>query len=272
MPSPTPSQVETALRSVNASFARLNGMSGAHMLDLYGRTAVVAAAAAPRPSQLSRKPSKRLPLSEATRALIRQAHSKLPREALGSLPGSAAASQPGSPALPLGLGGASLAPSRTPSLSFGQGGMLQPSALTGALSRQATVRFDVSADGQPAAGGSGPSRLQPPSRSASALGSRVAAAGVLHIPDEPDERADRLLPYRRLVIRTGSEPALAASPPPSGALPSGEIEPVVDAGSNAALAGVPPAAVPGPSGAGAVMRSGVSASGRDWGHITPSSE
>lgn len=185
---PLRAQVETQLRQVNAQFARLNGMSGAHMLDLYGRTAVVAPPPAAPAAALQRKASKRLPLSEATRALIRQAHSKLPRDVLGgSLPGSQAASQPGSPPVGGAAAGALLASqpaSRTPSASFGAGGVLH---LGGALSRQATVRFDMPQQaGQAAAGGAG-----------QAGGSRPPAAagpgGVLHIPDE---REDRLLPYR----------------------------------------------------------------------------
>eukprot|EP00887_Chlorella_sp_A99_P007742 scaffold20.g7742.t1 len=60
-------QVETQLRDVNAAFARLNGLSGAHALDLYGRTTI---------------------RQETAPALIKHAHTRLP---LG-LSGSGAAS------------------------------------------------------------------------------------------------------------------------------------------------------------------------------------
>lgn len=258
-------QVETQLREVNAHFARLNGMSGAHMLDLYGRTAAQQAAAPPSAPALARKPSKRLALSESTRALIRQAHSKIPKEALAGLSGSQAGSQPGSP--PVG-GVAPQLPSapvsRTPSVSQGPGGALQ---LGGELSRQpTTVRFDMT-------GGGG----SPVARAASAL---AAQPGVLQIPDE---REDRLLPYRcaalalacwrgfglasesdsqtaaampirphrRLVIRTSSEPSWASPPPLAGAAAaapasSDEIQPD-----------------------SAELSAGSGRSGRDWGHIPP---
>lgn len=168
-PSPSHPQVETQLRQVNAQFARLNDTSGAHVLDLYGRTAVV-----PRPEEppeqaaLQRKASKRIALSETTRALIRQAHSKLPREMLGgSLPGSQAASQPGSPPVAAGRGGPGAAAAfGTPSVSFERGGL----GAAGAV-------------GQAAAAGSRPGTSQGP-------------GGVLRIPEESDERAQRLLPYR----------------------------------------------------------------------------
>ncbi len=166
VPSPTPPrlQVETQLRQVNAQFARLNDTSGAHVLDLYGRTAVVPRTEEPQEqAALQRKASKRMQLSETTRALIRQAHSKLPRDMLGgSLPGSQAASQPGSP--PVGGGARG-----TPSVSF-----RQPAAATGAAVGQAAVAQ---------AAGSRPGTAQGP-------------GGVLRIPEESDERAQRLLPYR----------------------------------------------------------------------------
>lgn len=263
-------QVETQLRQVNAQFARLNGMSGAHMLDLYGRTAVQAPAAPPPQPALARKASKRLPLSETTRALIRQAHSRLTQ--VGSLPGSQAASQPGSPQrLPERSGASgSQGPSRSPSLSLAQPG----------ISRTSTVRFDVPPGGT-ATHGSLPVPDQQAAGSARG-GSASAAAGVLHIPAERDaDREERLLPYRRLVIRTGQEA-------PGSQLEAGAPDPLVVAAT--AVPQASPAAAPrssseiqpvepsGPSGDAAVagrlpqgpMRA--SASGRDWGHITPSSE
>lgn len=168
-------QVETQLRQVNAHFARLNGMSGAHMLDLYGRTAVQQAAAAAPAQALSRKASKRLPLSETTRALLRQAHSKVSPEVLAGLAGS----QPSSP--PVGAAGQlpSAPASRTPSITMGSGGVLQ---LGGNLLRQATVRFDVPVAAQ--------------QQQQQAMPQRSASAGVLHIPDESSAQEDRLLPYR----------------------------------------------------------------------------
>ena len=283
-------QVETQLRQVNAQFARLNGMSGAHMLDLYGRTAVQAPAApAPQPA-LTRKPSKRLPLSETTRALIRQAHSRLPRDALGSLPGSQAASQPGSPPVRLEGSGpsGSEAPSRSPSLGLHQ---------AGGISRASTVRFDV-----PPGSAAAPGVLPVPDQQAqqaqqaaagapSRSGSARAAAGVLHIPAERDaEREERLLPYRRLVIRTGQE--AAGAPLPGGQLAApGAPDPLVVAATALPQARPAAAGAAAPRGSGeiqpaeALQPSGESAlggrlpqgpmrasgSGRDWGHITPSS-
>ncbi|RMZ56390.1 hypothetical protein APUTEX25_004773, partial [Auxenochlorella protothecoides] len=58
-------QVETQLREVSASFARLNGMAGAHALDLYGRTTADEGAAPARRTDLVRRASKRVPLSSA---------------------------------------------------------------------------------------------------------------------------------------------------------------------------------------------------------------
>lgn len=176
-----PAQVETQLRQVNAHFARLNGMSGAHVLDLYGRTAAQQAAPSAPQQALSRKPSARLPLRDSTRELIRQAHSKL------------LSYQPGSPSAAGGVSGSqpgSFLPSRAPSLTFGQGGGAPPLGLgSGSMSRHATVRFDVpGTDAQaPASPKAGGQRLV--QRVASASG----AGGVLQIPDE---REERLQPYR----------------------------------------------------------------------------
>lgn len=55
--------METQLRDVNAQFARLNGLSAAHALDLYGRNTIRQEQATPEQPVLQRKPSKRLPLS-----------------------------------------------------------------------------------------------------------------------------------------------------------------------------------------------------------------
>ena len=178
---------------MNIQFARLNGMSGAHMLDLYGRTAVQQAApSAPQP-ELQRKPSKRLPLKEATRVLLRQAHSKLPQGSLGSLSGS----QPGSPQVaPPGGATAGGAPSGLGSRPGGDGAAAaaasQPPSRTPSslvpVSRQGTVRFDVPPNGgEPEGGG------EPAQHSASAFAAAAATPRVLHIPDE---REERLLPYR----------------------------------------------------------------------------
>ena len=165
--------METQLRQVNAHFARLNGMSGAHMLDLYGRTTANRAPPAAAAPSLQRKASKRLPLREATRALLRQAHSKLPQGVAAGLlqprspeRGSLDGSQPGSAP-------ASATTSRTPSLSFANGG--GPGVLGVTLPRQATVRFDV------------------PAGEAAGVPRTASASGVLQVPDE---REERLLPYR----------------------------------------------------------------------------
>lgn len=60
-------QVETQLRDVNARFARLYGVSGAHALDLYGRTNLPKspAPAAPEASGVARRTGKRLPISSS---------------------------------------------------------------------------------------------------------------------------------------------------------------------------------------------------------------
>lgn len=182
---PTLAQVETQLRQVNAQFARLNDTSGAHVLDLYGRTAAMPRADEPQQqAALQRKASKRIPISETTRALIRQAHSKLPREMLGgSLPGSQAASQPSSP--PVGGSRGGLGAFGTPSVSFDR-------AIQGA--RGAAGRPAAAA--QPA--GSRPGTTQGP-------------GGVLRIPEESDERAQRLLPYRCAHVQPAAACGLGAA-------------------------------------------------------------
>lgn len=195
--------METQLRQVNAQFARLNGMSGANVLDLYGRTAAQQLAPAVAAPELRRAASKRLPLRETTRALLRQAHSKLPQSSLGSPAGGDGA---GFESLPGSVAG-SLPVSRMPSTTAGQGPGLSGAnlglSMGGAMSRQATVRFDVPSGGSGEAGvvprissarfasergaGGGP-RVVPRVASAGAVG-----AGVLQIPDE---REERLQPYR----------------------------------------------------------------------------
>lgn len=292
-------QVETQLRQVNAHFARLNGMSGAHVLDLYGRTtANRLGPVAAQPAQ-SRKASKRLPLREATRQLIRQAHSKLPQ---GSSVGGGGTPPPGSPpGNRSSADGGSLPPSQTVSFNASRApssatafGITPPAAAAGelsaAVSRQATVRFDVG-PGE----GQAPAVRRISSASATSAGGRGGgrgASGVLHIPDE---REERLQPYRRLVIRTGSEPsmerpALAAASEVAGApdggggflmrrqTSAGEIH--VDVATDEVEGGGSgPAAVLGSRPAPAALDQEpqhttlrVSASGRDWGHITPSGE
>lgn len=59
--------METQLRDVNARFARLYGMSGAHALDLYGRTNLPRGPAAKEPEKpgAGRRPGKRLPISSS---------------------------------------------------------------------------------------------------------------------------------------------------------------------------------------------------------------
>ena len=181
-------QVETQLRHVNAHFARLNGMSGAHGLDLYGRTAALLTAPAAPPPALQRKPSKRLPLREETRALLRQAHGKTApsqqqqQQQQGSLPGS-----PGGTSSQQLL--TQLA-SRTPSITLAPGGV------PAGMSRQSTVRFDIpmhEASQGAGGGGAGPQALTGLGMRHSHSYGGGAPAGVLQIPDE---RQERLEPYR----------------------------------------------------------------------------
>ena len=175
-------QVETQLRDVNARFARLNGLSGAHVLDLYGRTSERQEALSARASALARKPTRNQGMSRSAKALVRQAHSRL---LLGG--GSVDGGSPGPLARLAGGGSAggsvagSMPASRVPSLTPSR---LSLDGRPGAASladpatapRQATVRFDVP---------SSPGR-----------GAGVAPPGVLHVPPSLDEREERLLPYR----------------------------------------------------------------------------
>jgi hypothetical protein len=262
-------QVEAALRQVNAHFARLNGVGGAHTLDLYGRTTAARPAAAAAQPAAARKAGKRLPLREATRELIRQAHSKRPA-------GGDSTGGPASPARRDSLEGGSLPPSAAPSLpasrtpSFTVGARAAQGVLGlpgGALSRQATVRFDM-----------GPAQQQGPPGVPRPASAAAAPPGVLRIPEQ---REERLLPYRRLMVRTGSEPgepsSLAAADEGgqgSQRSPGFLLQRQASAGEIQEEAAGAPAAAEAPAEArrGGHTTLRMSASGRDWGHITPSSE
>ena len=78
-------QIEEQLRSVNARFSRLSGVSGAHAygLDLYGRMppAKHASPHSKSGNKLQRRSSRKLPLPESTQALVHQASIQATRQA-----------------------------------------------------------------------------------------------------------------------------------------------------------------------------------------------
>ncbi|KAL6785838.1 hypothetical protein ACKKBG_A00370 [Auxenochlorella protothecoides x Auxenochlorella symbiontica] len=260
-------QVETQLREVSASFARLNGMAGAHALDLYGRTTADEGAAPARRTDLVRRASKRVPLSSVQQAAVRAAQS---RSAAVSFSAGHRRSLEGLPDLPRqgsagGDAGGAVAEEEPVLMEMrprglqGQGGgergdagvVHAPAAPAAAGAR--SVRFDVA----PAPGdGSSP-------------GADAASpvAGVLRL--DPGvagarDREERLRPYRQLVVRTASEPG-GPAPAPRGL-----------GGSTLRDPAAPPAAQRSAASELELVRRTSTvppplnrmSSSRDWGHIT----
>ena len=262
-------QVENQLRAVNAQFARLSGVSGAHAwsLDLYGRMPAAKDEPQAQRSSLQRRASRKVPLPEATQALVQYASRHLPsvttlaRQARGTTSSRDLSESP-SGLIPL--------PARGSGGGIGIGGGIDTSPPQSSFPTTATavrekekerVRFGRSvsfADDAAAV------RFRTASSSAG-----PPLPGVLHIDDSTD------LPYRHLVIRTGSE---VVQPPPRLPVsedPANEIQPFIeDITDGASGSRVPPVAagggVGGAGGVGGISRHRRNNSGtsRDWGHIT----
>lgn len=181
-------EVELQLRSVNGQFARLSGASGAHGygLDLYGRLP------APKDDQavnarstLQRRTSRRLPLPEATQALVHLASRNIESRHCRGASLSQSPSQ-------VDLAAPRLLGSRQNSAALRGASP----ALSDAKERQ-TVRFFKNVSFSDGVGqGQEPAAAQ-----------RRPAAGVLQI-DEPELECasdGSKPPYNHLIIRTGSE-------------------------------------------------------------------
>lgn len=224
-------QVEGQLRAVNAQFARLSGVSGAHAwsLDLYGRMPTARDEPQQQGAVLQRRASRKAPLPEGAQALVQYASRHLPAMATaGRHARNHSRDLSESPS-----GSITLQGKETPPYPPGAPKEKTPS--------QRYVR-NVSFADDPA--GAGPSR---------------PAAGVLHVEEPSPSKL-----YNQLTIHTGPAPrSQSGSDAPESIGNVRTPSPTAELSNDEEEIQIIPEAAPPVRG---MHRRGDS--GRDWGHIT----